>query len=211
MGTYKDSETTKKTIIHVAGQLFAQQGFKHVTVRDIIDAAEANLGALNYHFGTKSGLFGEVLAEACRVDKIDQYLVSGMSAMEQLIHVIQHALTSHCQDIDKNWHYKLIQRECQFPSHLFDDMVEQHFKAQSTTVTRIVAAIVSKPASAPEVEFGVATMVGLLDAFGLYDHLIAKVMPDLSPYVEDKAILASRIADLVIVSASSQMEHKKAC
>lgn len=206
MGTSKDSETTKKKIIQVAGELFAQQGFKHVTVRDIIDAADANLGALNYHFGTKEALFGEVLTEACRVDRIDERSIQGLQAQDQLVGIIVAALSINSQDIESNWHYALIHRECQFPSHMFDSLVEDHFKRQSAVVTKIVSQIVSKPASSPEVELGAVTLVGLLDMFGLYGPLITKVLPNLTPYLDDKTSLAIRIADLVTEAASRPVD-----
>ena len=45
-------------------QLFADRGFKKVTVRDICRAARANVAAVNYHFGDKLGLYREVLQRA---------------------------------------------------------------------------------------------------------------------------------------------------
>ena len=47
-----------------AAQLFADRGFKKVTVRDICREARANVAAVNYHFGDKHGLYREVLQRA---------------------------------------------------------------------------------------------------------------------------------------------------
>ena len=202
MGTPKDSEQTKRRLVQVAGVLFAEHGYTQVTVRDIIEAAQANLGALNYHFGTKECLYGEVLREACLDDRIDESLLEGLEPRAALTLLISEALLTCTLDISDNWPYMLIKRECQFPSHMFDQLVEEHFKYQSQVLTGLIGAIVGRPANAPEVELGLVTMVGLLDMFGLNKHLITSVLPDIQPYVDDRQALSERLAQLVIAAAN---------
>src|ERR1700704_6607704 len=59
----RDRETRER-VLRSAAQLFADRGFKKVTVREICRAAKANVAAVNYHFGDKEGLYREVLAQA---------------------------------------------------------------------------------------------------------------------------------------------------
>lgn len=205
MGTPKDSQQTKQKLIQVAGVMFAERGYNQVTVRDIIDAACANLGALNYHFGTKECLYGEVLRQACECDRIELDRLENLEPFDCLVLLIEEALLICGQGIDENWPYMLIKRECQFPSHMFDQLVEAHFKFQSSVVTGIISEIVDKPSTAPEVELGVVTMVGLLDMFGLNNHLITAVLPDLKPYINDRKGLALRVARLVIEAAGQKV------
>ena len=47
-------------MLEVAERLFALRGLDAVSIRDIIAAAGANLGAINYHFGTKNRLIEAV-------------------------------------------------------------------------------------------------------------------------------------------------------
>ena len=68
MGTPKDSIKTRQKIIDAAGKLFAEKGFKSVTVREIAQSAETHLSALNYHFNTKTDLYREVVLSACKTD-----------------------------------------------------------------------------------------------------------------------------------------------
>src|SRR5581483_8991895 len=58
-----ESETlkTKQRLLEVAGAVFAEQGFKNATVREICKRADANVAAINYHFGDKQGLYSETL------------------------------------------------------------------------------------------------------------------------------------------------------
>jgi TetR/AcrR family transcriptional regulator, regulator of cefoperazone and chloramphenicol sensitivity len=53
---------TRERILDTAERLFAARGFAATSVREITDAAGANLGAINYHFRSKENLYVEVFA-----------------------------------------------------------------------------------------------------------------------------------------------------
>ncbi len=50
------TDATRRALLDAAERLFAENGLEGASVRDITKAARANLGAINYHFGTKDGL-----------------------------------------------------------------------------------------------------------------------------------------------------------
>lgn len=52
---------TKALILDTAIRLFGTKSFETVSLRDITAAAKVNLGAVNYHFGSKFNLIREVL------------------------------------------------------------------------------------------------------------------------------------------------------
>ena len=52
--------TTKERILDAAEALFSDQGFATTSLRSITAAAEVNLAAVNYHFGSKEQLIEEV-------------------------------------------------------------------------------------------------------------------------------------------------------
>ena len=51
---------TRLRILDAAESLFTEQGFEATTLRQITGAAEVNLAAVNYHFGSKEALIREV-------------------------------------------------------------------------------------------------------------------------------------------------------
>jgi AcrR family transcriptional regulator len=53
---------TRDRVLEVAERLFAERGLDAVSVRDITRAAGVNLGAINYHFGTKEKLIAAVFS-----------------------------------------------------------------------------------------------------------------------------------------------------
>jgi AcrR family transcriptional regulator len=54
------SDQTRSAILAAAERLYADRGFADVTLRDIVAAAEVNLAAVNYHFGSKDELIAEL-------------------------------------------------------------------------------------------------------------------------------------------------------
>lgn len=52
----------KQRLLDAAEALFAERGFELVSVRDVTQQAKANVAAINYHFGTRDGLIGWVVA-----------------------------------------------------------------------------------------------------------------------------------------------------
>jgi AcrR family transcriptional regulator len=55
------ASTSRERLLDAAEELFADYGFNGVSVRQIVEAAKVNLGAIPYHFGTKENLFKEVI------------------------------------------------------------------------------------------------------------------------------------------------------
>ncbi len=51
---------TKAIVLATAERLFAEQGLRAVSVRDITAAAGVNLASVNYHFGSKDALVFEI-------------------------------------------------------------------------------------------------------------------------------------------------------
>ncbi|MEU7900726.1 TetR family transcriptional regulator [Nonomuraea sp. NPDC049152] len=58
----RDREATRERLLTAARALFAEHGYEQVTVRMIAAAADANIALVGRYFGSKAGLFGEVLA-----------------------------------------------------------------------------------------------------------------------------------------------------
>lgn len=60
------SLATKEQILDVAEQAIAQNGYAGTTLRSIVKAANVNLAAVHYHFGSKEGLYEALIARIAR-------------------------------------------------------------------------------------------------------------------------------------------------
>lgn len=72
---------TRAQLLDAAERLFAAQGVAPVSVRDIIREARANLGAVNYHFGTRQALVVEVFER--RLIPVDRARLAALDALER--------------------------------------------------------------------------------------------------------------------------------
>ena len=81
-----DANSTRQRLIEVGRDLFANQGYRETSVREITREAGANLGAVTYHFGSKRELYEAVLVETARPlrDAMQALARSGRSALERI-------------------------------------------------------------------------------------------------------------------------------
>jgi AcrR family transcriptional regulator len=77
----RGSAATKDRILDAAEALFMEHGFEATSLRTITSAAEANLAAVNYHFGSKEALFQAILTR--RLDPMNEERVALLDALER--------------------------------------------------------------------------------------------------------------------------------
>jgi AcrR family transcriptional regulator len=61
MVAVQEKVNTKDRLIEAAEKLFAEKGFKDVSLRDITNQAKANVASVNYYFSSKDALADEVI------------------------------------------------------------------------------------------------------------------------------------------------------
>lgn len=96
-------ETEKKDLIlRIATRLFAKNGLKGVSIREICGASECNIASISYHFGGKEKLYSECLKKAGRITaKLSCCLKHPVNASELLEHLNLFCL-SLCELISEN-------------------------------------------------------------------------------------------------------------
>ena len=62
----RPSKITRMRIIKAAARIFAEHGYEGASIRNIVANADVNQAAINYHFGSKEGLYRAVLGGALR-------------------------------------------------------------------------------------------------------------------------------------------------
>lgn len=146
---------TRERIFAAAARLFAERGFRKVTVREICREASANVAAVNYHFGDKLGLYREVLRSA--IDAMRSTFEEGRRAgeghppEEQFRRFLNVYLHRVLLDSGHTVTHKLISRELSEPTPVFDELVEQGMRPRMEYLASIISRMIGCAPSDPRV------------------------------------------------------------
>jgi AcrR family transcriptional regulator len=175
----KPDVNTKDTLLAAAIQVFADKGFDAATVRDICGRAKANVAAINYHFGSKDGLYVAVLREVFPQDEYN-FATDRSEPAEQRLYAFLRTLASEIYErgngmIAQRW--AIFLREMAKPSDNLDFIVRRQVQPRADELRDIVAAILGPNAPEQVLAYASSNIWALM-----LDHLLTQPILDrLSP------------------------------
>jgi AcrR family transcriptional regulator len=121
-------DATKDRLLQSAGEEFAEKGFECARIRTICDRAQANIAAVNYHFGDKEQLYVQAVLEAhrCGINAGEEGEDDSGDPAEQLRGFIRHFLGRilALQQPD-DWRHRLVLREMLQPTSASDVLIRE--------------------------------------------------------------------------------------
>lgn len=123
------TDSIKQTILVAAGKKFAEKGFARTTVREICEAAQVNLAAVNYHFGDKDRLYFQTVKWA-RKSRADANPLPGddVDRRSRLRSFIL-TMVKRTGGVDEpSWEVQLLCREILFPTEACRQLIEEYFR-----------------------------------------------------------------------------------
>lgn len=157
-------DTTKERLLEAAGEVFAERGFHHATVREICQRAGANVAAVNYHFGDKTRLYAETLQYGARIALAkfppDGGLRSGAGPEEALYAFVLSFLQRFLEMGDAGWHGKVCAREMVDPTPALNDLVQRVIAPLSERLYGIVRALAGSGVPAERLRLAQMSIVG---------------------------------------------------
>lgn len=137
-------DLTRTRLLEAAGKAFAEQGFEGASVRDICSAAQANIAAVNYHFGDKSRLYIETVKHACDSAAVKFPLPNWPAAMPRsdclafFIRTMMHRLMD---DSQATWRTQLIMRELAQPTEACWEWIREYVRPLADTLRQLLGEI----------------------------------------------------------------------
>lgn len=146
-----DGGLTYNRILEAAGELFASTGFAETTNKMIAAHAEVDLASINYHFGSRNGLYQAVLVDAhhrlISVDHLEQLAASGLPARGKLRKLIEAMVKS--ATADQGWHATVLSREFLSPTSNLKALQESVIPAKLPFFLGILSEITAIPPGDP--------------------------------------------------------------
>jgi len=153
-----------ESILEAAGEIFAEQGFRKTTVREICKRCRVNLAAINYYFGDKERLYLAVLKHY-RELAIQKYPITfdineTDTPEEKLSNFIHTFIYRFLEEGKTALFGKLLAREFTESSGALDILVEDFIKPTFIKLSSIVREIVGDKSSDKKVELCAMSIIG---------------------------------------------------
>lgn len=175
-------KTTRQHILETAAELFAQKGYAYTTSKEICHASNANIAAVNYHFGSKDGLYNEVLLamhdRLITLDALNDIAHGQLAAKEKLIAVFDELMKNI---IERKWHARMFIREMLSPSPALDTLLTKRVLPKFKLIKEIISELTGIPSNDPAINYCLINVIGPSAALLIADEkLLNNLLPDLS-------------------------------
>lgn len=140
---------TISQVLDAAGEVFAEKGFQHATVREICARAGVNIAAVNYHFGDKERLYVEAVKSARHVIESNAPMPADMETAEPevALRVFIHTLAQRLLRDGNSWRHRLLVQEFMNPSRACEEMMQESICPTMERLHQIIRRML--PANAP--------------------------------------------------------------
>ena len=192
---------TRRRLLEEARALFAADGFRRVTVRQICAAAGANVAAINYHFGDKRGLYREVVDDAVRIMKEttgDAQTQEGRTSEQKLRAYIRVFVTrAGAGRGNHRWIHQLWSHEMAEPTAALEHVVQEVVVPRITYMRELIGDMLALP---PEDERVLRCVLSVQSQFhaAMANPVSTRLVPGFTADPESMDRLAQHIADFSI-------------
>jgi TetR/AcrR family transcriptional regulator, regulator of cefoperazone and chloramphenicol sensitivity len=203
-----DSDTTRDRIVEAAGQLFAERGFEATTVRDICQAAGANVAAVNYYFRDKERLYIEAVVRAHRW-RLDQAALPDWDVntppRKKLADFIHTFFRRMLGGPDDTWRTRLVMREIMQPSAACAEIAQSNIRPQFEILQGILRELLPN-ANDEELHLTAFSIVGQC----LFYHVAGPIIRNLVTGEEFATYDIDKLAEHVTRFTQGALDSKSA-
>jgi len=209
-----DGDATRLTLIETAGQVFAERGYAEATSKEICERAGMPLASVNYHFGSRDGLYEAVLIAAHQqVIGLDDLmkLVDGIDVPQLKLRTVLTQLVRLATRAGAPWGFRVVLREVMTPSAAMPALIEKAIRPKAQFMLGLVSSAMGLPPEHPTVQRGlIFALLPCLAIMIVPKDVPAKLLPAIA---RDSDGLADELMCYVMAGldamASAQRPGKK--
>ncbi|MBN1474546.1 MAG: CerR family C-terminal domain-containing protein [Syntrophaceae bacterium] len=153
-----------ESILESAGEIFAQQGFRRTTVREICKRCKVNLAAINYYFGDKEHLYLACLkyyqAIAAKTIPLNFGIKPSDPPQKKLSTYIQTFMFRLLQEDKQTLFGRLLAHEFFEPTGALDSLIEESIKPSFYFLSSLVREVLGNNCPEKEVELCTMSIIG---------------------------------------------------
>ena len=193
------SAATRAALIAAATPLFKNQGYEATRTREIADKAKANVSAINYHFGSKMGLYQAVIqkqAEELHANfPFETDTVRAADPETRLRWLVRNMLNrvlSNCDD-----RLKVCLREFVEPTEALDFLVKEIITEQYGIMRSVVVAVLGREPGKEELDRFTMSVSSQCFYYGLAAPMLTRLgvkVPQTDAEIEELAAHVSRFS-----------------
>jgi AcrR family transcriptional regulator len=204
---------TRQRLLEAGIRLFAEHGYRGVSVRDLCNEADVNIAAINYHFGGKQDLYNAIFkatldADEPRfqesLDNLQTLINSANGDAAQLavaVGVFVRSMLCHlAADEQKRWFGVLVIRELTFPSAAFDLIYQRRAEPLECILAKIISAGNGRSVQSPEVRIQAHAVVGMIFNLGMSRSILWRLM-DWDGYTPERVTYIGNIVTELVCNA----------
>jgi AcrR family transcriptional regulator len=212
----QDGLETRRQLLEAAGEIFAEQGYARATSKEICERAGANVAAVNYHFGSKDGLYSAVLEEAhSRIVSIETVAAAAQSRIEprmKLRTFLSRIVGEVCKADNAGWELRVLSREVLSRSPLMAGLIQNQIAPKAKFVRSIIAEIMQLPVDDPAVSRALLNLMGPILMLVITERSLRKqVVPqlDLEPQAMTEHMITYALAGMEAVAKGRRKGAKR--
>ncbi len=205
-----ETDATPQRIIEAAGEIFAAKGFEAATVREICTRAEANIAAVNYHFGDKQRLYIEAVKRAHHGRELLFPMpewgpeVTAETKLADFILTLLKRMTSP----DSGWEGELMSREIARPTEACAELARESIRPHFAVLNEILAELIPA-ADQLERHLTAFSIVGQCLHYKFADPVIRQLVSAEEYAGYHVELLAQHITDFSLRSLRARADNHK--
>lgn len=208
-----EADRTRIRLLQAAGEIFAEAGYEGAKIREICKLADANIAAVNYHFGDKLGLYTAVLKNALQSDADTRMFdrLKDCKSPEEALRLYIRTFLRQAHGCDSaSLHVRLMMQELARPSAALDRVVSDVIRPRYRHLREVIGSIVQLPADHDKVRLCAHSIIGQIIHYVHAVPVISRVWPGLEQNPERREEIASHIADFSLCSLHALANAKPA-